>query len=66
MQKLACGSRNIIMEYDFPHGRFELDMLLETTAVTTQRMEEFLQKLQEVNVKQDSQVQMGDYLKGNK
>ena len=54
------------MEYDFPHGRFELDMLLETTAVTTQRMEEFLQKLQEVNVKQDSQVQMGDYLKGNK
>lgn len=47
------------------HCRFELDMLLETTAVTTQRMEELLQKLQEVNCKQNSQVQMGDYLKGN-
>lgn len=43
--------------------RFELDMLLETTAVTTQRIEELLQKMHEVNGTQDAQIHVEDYLK---
>eukprot|EP00250_Pteridium_aquilinum_P014819 c22220_g5_i1 orf=585-4820(-) len=43
--------------------RFELDMLLETTAVTTQRIEELMQKMQEVNGTQEVQIHVEDYLK---
>ena len=44
--------------------RFELDMLLESTAVTAKRMEDLLKKLQEGNIKQDGQVHPNDYLTG--
>ncbi|KAI5057749.1 hypothetical protein GOP47_0027764 [Adiantum capillus-veneris] len=43
--------------------RFELDMLLETTAVTVQRVEECLQKLNNVDSTQNDQIFMEDYLK---
>ncbi|KAH7289366.1 hypothetical protein KP509_31G072300 [Ceratopteris richardii] len=42
--------------------RFELDMLLESTAVTAKRMEELLEKMQDINTKQDGQVHLDDYL----
>eukprot|EP00250_Pteridium_aquilinum_P006099 c16080_g2_i1 orf=598-3312(+) len=42
--------------------RFELDMLLESTAITAKRMEELQEKLQEANAKQDGQVHLDDYL----
>lgn len=42
--------------------RFELDMLLESTAITAKRMEELLEKIQEANNKQDVQVHLDDYL----
>ena len=45
--------------------RFELDMLLESTAVTAKRMEDLLKKLQEGNIKQDGQVHLDDFLTGN-
>ena len=45
--------------------RFELDMLLESTAITAKRMEDLLKKLQEGNIKQDGQVHLDDFLTGN-
>lgn len=42
--------------------RFELDMLLESTAITAKRMEELLEKMQEANTKHDGQVHLDDYL----
>ncbi|MCO5596002.1 hypothetical protein L7F22_050054 [Adiantum nelumboides] len=43
--------------------RFELDMLLETTAVTVQRVQELLQRLKDINGTQDGHICMEDYLK---
>eukprot|EP01018_Ginkgo_biloba_P002349 Gb_35988 [translate_table: standard] len=42
--------------------RFELDMLLESTAVTTKRVEELLEKMQDGAIKQDSQIRIEDHL----
>ncbi|MCO5610178.1 hypothetical protein L7F22_064414 [Adiantum nelumboides] len=42
--------------------RFELDMLLESTAITAKRMEELLEIMQEANSKQDGQVHLDEYL----
>jgi hypothetical protein len=46
-------------------NRFELDMLLESTAVTAKRMEELLKKLQEGHIKQDGQLHLDDFLTGS-
>ncbi|KAH7445040.1 hypothetical protein KP509_02G103600 [Ceratopteris richardii] len=42
--------------------RFELDMLLESTAITAKRMEDLLKKLHKINVRHDGKVHLDDYL----
>ncbi|ERN01712.1 hypothetical protein AMTRI_Chr10g229680 [Amborella trichopoda] len=42
--------------------RFELDMLLESTNVTTRRVEELLEKMQDSNSKLDGQIRIEDHL----
>lgn len=42
--------------------RFELDMLLESTAVTTKRVEELMEKLKDTGSRQDGQIRIEDHL----
>lgn len=42
--------------------RFELDMLLESTSVTTKRVEELLEKMKDGTAKQDGQIRIEDHL----
>eukprot|EP01018_Ginkgo_biloba_P004031 Gb_11760 [translate_table: standard] len=42
--------------------RFELDMLLESNAVTTKRVKELFEKMQDCTIKQDAQIQIDDHL----
>lgn len=47
-------------------GRFELDMLLESVNVTTKRVEELLEKINNNTVKSDSPIRIEDHLTGQR
>lgn len=48
------------------YARFELDMLLESVNVTTRRVEELLDKINDNTINSDSPVRVEDYLTGSK
>lgn len=46
------------------HLRFELDMLLESVNVTTKRVEELLDKINDNTIKTDSPIRIEDHFTG--
>jgi paired amphipathic helix protein Sin3a len=47
------------------HFRFELDMLLESVNVTTKRVEELLEKINNNTIKMDSPIRIDEHLTGH-
>jgi len=64
MAYLILGNGEILHPCVFYIIRFELDMLLESTSVTTKRVEELLEKMKDGTAKQDGQIRIEDHLTG--